>query len=252
MDQQFSITSVDERGITNLANGLSGFTDDDNTVLQAMEQTTLFVTAPTAESNGRCLYFLTDNGSKAFVPNTIINIWVTDISVRTVTYSDPMLPPQEKLIVQFVAPDGTYWSIRTGLLSWSASSLLLGLSQLTTAQLVEQLSIRITNKGRAVFLNPAIPDGSGGWSRVDIPRDQLHKLEYDEALDAITHINQTAQSITAPEPSALPEPPPFVEDEQVEELVVDEKIDAVLDEIRKPARRRRKSSATTPEVVPTA
>jgi hypothetical protein len=237
----FAITPVDPRGLTNLADGLDGF-QDDTTFLQATQQTTLFVTAPTTESNGRCLYFLTDDGSKAFVPNTIVNVWITDLSVRTVTYNDPNLEAQDKLLVQFVTPSGEYWTIRTGLLSWAASSLLLGLSQLKTEQLVEQLCIRVSNKGRAVFLNVCLPDGNGGWQRVEVPRDKLHKLEYDECLDSITAINQTAQSISQPEP-ALPAAEPFVEDEQVEELAAEDKLDDLLNEIQQPKRRRRKSFA---------
>ena len=66
-----------------------------------MELTTLFATAPTAESDGRCLYFITDEGGKAFVPNNIVNVWVTGLSVRTVTYNDVMLETQEELLLQF-------------------------------------------------------------------------------------------------------------------------------------------------------
>ena len=247
MTDTFSITPVDSRGLNNLADGLDGF-QDDAAFLQAQQQTTLFVTAPTAESNGRCLYFLTDDGGKAFVPNTIVNIWITDLSVRTVTYNDPNLEAQDKLLVQFVTPSGEYWTIRTGLLSWAASSLLLGLLQLKTEQLVEQLCIRVSNKGRAVFLNACVPDGHGGWQRVEVPRDQLHKLEYDAALDAITAINQTAQSIKAPEP-ALPSADSFVEDKQVEELASEEKLDALIEEIQQPKRKRRKSHETQAEAA---
>ena len=243
MTETFSITPVDPRGLNNLADNLDGF-QDDASFLQAQQQTTLFVTAPTAESNGRCLYFLTDDGGKAFVPNTIVNVWITDLSVRTVTYNDPNLEAQDKLLVQFVTPSGEYWTIRTGLLSWAASSLLLGLLQLETEQLVEQISIRVSNKGRAVFLNVCTPDGNGGWRRVEVPRDQLHKLDYDVALDAITAINQTAQAVAAPEPS-LPAAQPFVEDKQVEELVAEEKLDKVLEEIRTPTKRRRKATTSS-------
>lgn len=251
MTDTFSITPVDPRGLNNLADNLDGF-QDDATLLQAQQQTTLFVTAPTTESNGRCLYFLTEDMGKAFVPNTIVNVWITDLSVRTVTYNDPNLGAQDKLLVQFVTPSGQYWTIRTGLLSWAASSLLLGLLQLQTEQLVEQLSIRVTNKGRAVFLNVCVPDGDGGWQRVEIPRDQLHKFDYDGALDAITAINQTAQSVAVPEPT-LPAAQPFVEDQQVAEVVTEEKLDQVLEEIRTPTKRRRKSSTkpnASAEVTP--
>ena len=67
--------------------------------------------------------------------------------------------------------------------------------QLTSEQLVEPLSIAATNKGLACFLNVHIPDGSGGWHRVNIRRKDLHKLDHESALDAITKTNQTAQPI---------------------------------------------------------
>ena len=247
-DTQFSITPVDSRGLTNLANGLDGF-EDDTTALRAMELTTLFVTAPTAESNGRCMYFLTDDGSKAFVPNHIVGVWITDLSVRTISYNDSMLEPQEKLLLQFCTKSGEYWTVRTGLTSWASSSVLLGLLQLNTAQLSEPLSITVSNKGRACFLNVRISDGNGGWKRVDIPREDLHKLEYDEALDAITQINQTAQAIETP---ALSEPvaEPFVAEDPSDETPCDE-LDELIDEVRAidlPTRKRRSSAQSTDAV----
>jgi hypothetical protein len=82
-----------------------------------MELTTLFATAPTAESDGRCLYFITDE-VEAFVPNNIVNVWVTrPFNHCTVTYNDAMIDAQEKLLLQFCTSSGEYWTIRTGLLS---------------------------------------------------------------------------------------------------------------------------------------
>lgn len=248
MTDTFSITPVDSRGLNNLANGLDGF-QDDSSALRAMELTTLFATAPTAESDGRCLYFITDEGGKAFVPNNIVNVWVTDLSVRTVTYNDAMLEAQEKLLLQFCTQSGEYWTIRTGLLSWAASSALLGLLQLTTAQLSEPLSISVSNKGRAVFLNIRVPDGNGGWQRVEIPRESLHKLSYDQALDAITQVNQTAQATTV---AAVSEPTSetFVEDDELSETP--DELDELLDEIKAielPKRRRRPSVAAPVEAA---
>ena len=244
MSDSFAITPVDSRGLNNLVSGLDGF-EEDNTALRAQELTTLFVTAPTAESDGRCMYFITPENGKAFVPNNIVNVWITDHSVRTITYNDVMLDSQDKLILQFVTKSGEYWSIRTGLTSWASSSVLLGLLQLTTEQLVEPLSIAVTNKGRACFLNVRIPDGNGGWQRVDIPREDLHKLDYDSALDAITKINHTAQSV---EVVAVSEPKSetFVEDKQ-EEAVPDEatKLDELIQEIQLKPKRKTRSSAKT-------
>ena len=57
----------------------------------------------------------------AFVPNNIVNVRVTDLSVRTVTYNDAMLEAQEKLLLQFCTQSGEYWTIRTGMLSRAAS-----------------------------------------------------------------------------------------------------------------------------------
>ena len=85
--------------------------------------------------------------------------------------------------------------------------------QLTSEQLVEPLSIAATNKGLACFLNVHIPDSSGGWQRVKIRRKDLHKLDHESALDAITKTNQTAQPV---EVVAVCEPlsKTFVKDKQ--------------------------------------
>ena len=129
------------------------------------------------------------------MPNGIVDVWITDPSVRTVTYNDPTLQAQDKLLCHFVTPSGVYWTIRTGLTSWAASSLLLGLQLLTTKQLVHSVSTRVTSKGRAVFLNVCLKDERGQLQCVEVPRDQLHKIDYDEVLEAITQINQTVQTI---------------------------------------------------------
>lgn len=105
MTDSFAITPVDSCGLNNLVSALDGF-EEDNAALHAQEMTTLFVTAPTAQSNGQCKYLLADEGGKAFVPSNIVNAWVTDLSVRTITYNDVMLDAQDKLLLQFVTKSG--------------------------------------------------------------------------------------------------------------------------------------------------
>jgi len=58
-----------------------------------------------------------------------------------------------------------------------------------------------------------IPDGSGGWQRVNIRRKDLHKLDHESALDALTNTNQTTQPV---EVVAVSEPlsETFVKDKQ--------------------------------------
>ncbi len=241
MTDEFAIVPLDATGLNNRVQGLDGFEDDVELAQTVMQ--TIFVTAPTQDSEGRCLYFITDDGGKAWLPSVITKVFVTDISVRTQTYTDPLLEAQDKLICQFVTSSGEYWNLRVGLTSWAGSSLLIGLLNLTPDQLVEPLSFKVTNKGRACFVNVRVPDPDLGWRRVEIPRDQLRKLTYDESLAAITRINQTAQSIAAPEP-ALPAAPVFEDESQVDDSVVTEaKLDDLIESIQQPKRRRRKSTA---------
>ena len=239
MTDTFSIIPLDATGLNNRVQGLDGFEDDTQLAQTVMQ--TIFVTAPTQDSEGRCMYFITDDGGKAWLPSVITKVWVTDLSVRTQTYNDPNLEAQDKLICQFVTSSGEYWNLRVGLTSWAGSSLLIGLLNLTQQQLVEQLSFKVTNKGRACFVNVRIPDDDLGWRRVEIPREQLRKLSYDESLEAITRINQTAQSIAAPEP-ALPAAEVF-EDETATEAVTEDKLDELIDSIQQPKRKRRKATA---------
>ena len=126
---------------------------------------------------------------------------------------------------------------------------LLGLLELTTAQLSEPLSISVSNKGRAVFLIIHVPDGNGGWQHVGIPRESLHKLDYDQAIDTISLVNQTAQATTF---AAVSEPTSetFIEDDEFSETP--DELDELLDEIKAgdlPKLRRRTSGAEPAEAT---
>ena len=55
--------------MNNLVSELGGF-EDDISALRAQETTTLFVTSPTAESDGRWMYLITSGGGKALDPTT--------------------------------------------------------------------------------------------------------------------------------------------------------------------------------------
>ena len=231
----FTLSPVDPRGLNNLADNIDGFTDDLSD-LQPTNQTTLFVTSPTSASSGRCLYFLTDDGGKAFVPNTIVNAYITDLSVKTVNYQDPNLEAQDKLFVQFCTPSGEFFVIRTGINSWTASSLLQGLMQLSADQLTDRVSLRVSSKGLAVFMNVSVPNGNG-FTRVDVPEELLHKFEYDEALAAVAAINQRAAQNHVPAASLASEQMPA--EEVVEEVVVAE---VPKKPSRKPRARTRKTA----------
>ena len=250
MTDHFEIIPLDATGLNNRVTGLDGFEDDTQLAQTVMQ--TIFVTAPTQDSEGRCMYFITDDGGKAWLPSVITKVWVTDLSVRTQTYTDPNLEAQDKLICQFVTSSGEYWNLRVGMTSWAGSSLLIGLLHLTQQQLVEQLSFKVTNKGRACFINVRVPDDDLGWRRVEIPREQLRKLSYDESLEAITRINQTAQSIAAPEP-ALPAAEVFEDEAAADpDAVTEDKLDELIDSIQQPKRRRRKTAATKADTPVTA
>ena len=125
MTDTFEIIPLDNTGLNNRVQGLDGFEDDTQLAQTVMQ--TIFITAPTSESEGRCMYFITEDGGKAWLPSVITKVWVTDLSVRTQTYTDPNLEPQDKLICQFVTSSGEYWNLRVGLTSWAGSSLLIGL-----------------------------------------------------------------------------------------------------------------------------
>ena len=145
-----AIVPTDDLGINNLAQNVTGFLDESEEQLQQSMMTTLFIGGSCPESNGRAAYMLLDDGSKLWMPNSL-RCWLVDLKIVTQTYES--FDPVDKLLVRVIAVDGASYIYRTSLNSWTASSFLQQLNQLTRKQLGDQLSISLVLKGRATFLN---------------------------------------------------------------------------------------------------
>jgi len=232
-----SITPVDAAGIDNLAQGLSGFVDETQELQQSM-MTTLFIAGASDASDGRCSYLLLDDGSRMWVPNSL-RCWLVDVSIKTQEYQS--FDPVEKLLVRVTASDGTTYVYRCGFDSWSATSFLTQLNHLTRQQLADQVTITLKPKGRATFVDVSYCEG-GSFHRVQLPESAFtgEKLGYDDKLDIISFINGTAQDN---EDSSVIEAQVAESQEEEPFEVPPGEIDELLDEIRKPKRVRRKTSA---------
>ena len=234
-----SVTPVDANGIDNIATGLTGFVDETQELQQSM-MTTLFISGASDASNGRCAYLLLDDGSRMWVPNSL-RCWIIDVSIKTQQYET--FDPVEKLLIRVTAADGTTYVYRCGFDSWTATSFLMQLQHMTRKQLVDQVTITLKSKGRATFVDVSYCEG-GAFHRVQLPESAFtgDKLGYDDKLDIISYVNGTSQDN---EQSPVVEAQVDVEEEPFE--VPAEEIDELLDEIRKPKRSRRKSSASSTE-----
>lgn len=233
----FATTPVDPAGFDQLADGLTGFSDEAQDQLRKSMMTTIFVSGASAQSEGRCSYMLGEDGSRLWLPNSL-RCWITDLAVVTQTYES--YDPVDKLLVSVTASDGTNWVYRCGLNSWTASSFLTCLKSMTKEQHAEQVTITLTGKGRATFVGiSCIQSDLSTFERVTIPKADLgRKLGYDECLDVISYVNRTAQD--------LPESPKVaaqVEPEEVPFEVPEEELTQLIDEIQQPKRRRRKTAA---------
>ena len=153
-----SVTPVDAHDIDNIAEGLTGFLDE-NQVLQQSLMTTLFISGASEASNGRCSYLLLDDGSRMWVPNSL-RCWIVDVQIKTQQYDS--FKPVEKLLIRVTASDGTTYVYRCGFDSWTATSFLTQFKHLTRKQ-------------------PAESAFTG------------EKLGYDGKLDIISYVNGTSQ-----------------------------------------------------------
>ena len=189
---QFHTVDVDPDGFDQLAQGLTGFSDEAQDLLRKQMMTTIFISGASAQSDGRCSYMIGEEGSRLWLPNTL-RCWITDLAVVTQTYES--FDPVEKLLVSVTASDGCNYVYRCGLNSWTASSFLACFKAMTREQHAEQVQITLTGKGRATFVNVStIQPDLYRFERVSIPKAALcRKLGYDECLDVITYVNRTAQ-----------------------------------------------------------
>ena len=62
----------------------------------------IFIARPDANANGSCSYLVTDDRVRAYLPNTV-RLFLSDLSIQTVTYEDTMYGSQDKLLVNFTS-----------------------------------------------------------------------------------------------------------------------------------------------------
>ena len=173
-----------------------------------------------------------------------MRLFLSDLSIQTVTYEDQMYGSQDKLLVNFTSVGGDAFCFRTGLLSYAASSLLLGLAHLNSVALTGEIEITWVAKGACVFARVATAV-NGGYVAVVLPKQALgYKLDFDQMQDAMTFINQSIAKGDAI--------PPNFFGQVAEPEVEPEELDSILDQIRKPSRARSKSAATPAVEVPVA
>ena len=233
-----SIVPTDERGINNLAQGMTGFLDADEEALQQSMMTTLFIGGASAETGGRAAYLLMDDGSKLHVPNSL-RCWIVDLKIVEQRYQD--FDPVDKLLIRVTAADGSSYIYRTSLNSWTASSFLQNFKYMTRQQLSDQVMITLVPKGRATFVAiSCVGKDLSTFERIAIPKADLgRKLGYDESLDVITYVNRQAQE--NPESETVADQ---VDEEVVPLEVPAEDLDELLYEIKTeklPAKRKRSS-----------
>lgn len=115
------------------------------------------------------------------------------IEAMIVSQESDQFETVEKLLLTVQTEDGSRYTYRTGLNSWTASSLLACFRRMSRAQISEKVEIALTPKSRTVFAAVATlePDGTR-FKRVELDPDDLgRKLSYDELLDAVSYINGT-------------------------------------------------------------
>ena len=96
----------------------------------------------------------------------------------------------EKLLVTVQTENGASYTFRTGLNSWTASSLLSCFRRMSRDQIAEKIEITLTPRSRTVFASVSTLQPDGSYKRVELSQDELGtKLSYDEMLDCLSHMN---------------------------------------------------------------
>ena len=221
-----------------LANDIPGFTSDEQK-LNDTTRTTIFVSGTSAASDGRASYILGDEGERQWLPNTL-TCWLNELHIITQNYEQ--YDPVEKLLVPVTSINGTTWCYRMGLDSWSSSSLLTAVKQMTRQQLTERVQITLNPKGRATFISIAcIASDLASYNRVEIPQTDLgRKLGYTEMLDVISYFHLAQQAnqadITEQVTKSLEPAKPALE------AAISEVEPAPLEALAKPKQPRRKAA----------
>ncbi len=169
----------------------AGFSESAAT-LQATESTTIFISGASNDSNGRCSYMLsTDDGGRQWLPN-IQRLYLLSVSEVTQTYES--YDPQPKLLVKVTtAATGDCYCYRIGLTSFTATGFLTGFSQLSDAELKDQIEVTLKpgSRGNAVFVNLATVCPEGNAQSVRLPKELLgKKLEYTEAVEQMAALQE--------------------------------------------------------------
>lgn len=221
-----------------LADEIPGFTSDEQRLNESV-RTTIFVSGTSAASQGRASYILGDEGERQWLPNTL-TCWLNDLNIITQTYEQ--YDPVEKLLVPVTSINGTTWCYRMGLDSWSSSSLLSAVKQMSRPQLAERIQITLNPKGRSTFLSVAcISEDLSSYRRVSIPEDDLgRKLGYTEMLDVISYFH-LAQAANQSEINKLASSS-IADSTALIEASVEEVEPAPLEPMSKPKQARRKTA----------
>lgn len=187
-----TFTTIPVAPFEQLADGIPGFTSDEQLLNDSL-RTTIFVSGSSSASQGRASYILGDEGEKQWLPNTL-TCWLNDLTIITQTYEQ--YDPTEKLLVPVTSINGSTWCYRMGLDSWSSSSLLTAIRQMSRLQLADRVQISLKPKGRATFISIAcIAHDMSSYQTISIPETDLgRKLGYTEMLDVISyfHLAQSA------------------------------------------------------------
>ncbi len=178
-----------------LAADIPGFSSDESQLNDSL-RTTIFINGASASSQGRASYILGEEGERQWLPNTL-SCWINDLIIVTQKYEK--YDPVEKLLVPVTSIIGTTWCYRMGFDSWSASSLLTCIKQMSRSQIAERVQINLSPKGRDTFVGiSCITEDQSSYARVEIPQVDLgRKLGYTEMLDVISYfhlpqkVNQT-------------------------------------------------------------
>lgn len=225
-----------------LAADIPGFSSDESQLNDSL-RTTIFINGASASSQGRASYILGEEGERQWLPNTL-SCWINDLIIVTQMYEQ--YDPVEKLLVPVTSINGTTWCYRMGFDSWSASSLLTCIKQMSRSQIAERVQINLSPKGRDTFVGiSCITEDQSSYARVEIEIPQVdlgRKLGYTEMLDVISYFH-LPQKVNQTDPkealdvspkasdSDLNTSPPVTESEPLEPL-------------SKPKRARRKTKPT--------
>ena len=236
-----TFTTVPVAPFEQLAGEIPGFTSDEQQLSESL-RTTIFVSGASAASQGRASYILGDEGERQWLPNTL-TCWLNDLNIITQTYEQ--YDPVEKLLVPVTSINGTTWCYRMGLDSWSSTSLLSAVKQMSRAQLAERVQISLNPKGRATFLSVAcISEDLSSYRRVSIPEDDLgRKLGYTEMLDVISYFH-LAQAANQSEINKLASSS-IADSTALIEASVEEVEPAPLEPMSKPKQARRNTATKT-------